>query len=107
MRERWFGATGLRVPEIAVEDVEVEVVDERHVRHGRTDDTIYEALIVDDVSDPAPLEEAHAAGLPVLVRARDAGEIEAALARPEVSCALVPRGRADLQTLDLRRRKYG
>jgi hypothetical protein len=107
VRERWFGATGLRVPEIAVEDVEVEIVDERHVRHEHTGDTIYEALIVDDVSDPVPLEEAHAAGLPVIVRARDAGEIEAALSRPEASCALVPRERADLQKVDLRRRKYG
>jgi hypothetical protein len=107
VRERWFGATGLRVPEIAVEDVEVEVVDERHVRHLPTDDTIHEALIVDGVSDPASLEEAHAAGLPVLVRARNTGEIEAALSRPEVSCALVPSGRADLQKLDLRRLKYG
>jgi hypothetical protein len=107
VRERWFGATGLRVPEIAVEDAEVEIVDERHVRHAHTGDTIYEVLIVGDVGDPAPLEEAHAAGLPVLVRARDAEEIEAALSRPEVSCALVPRARADLQKLDLRRLKYG
>jgi hypothetical protein len=107
VRERWFGATGLRVTEIAIENVEVEVVDESHVRHRDTGDTIHEALIVDDVGNAASLREAHAGGLPVIVRAGDAAEIEAALSRPEVSCALVPRGRADLQKLDLRRLKYG
>jgi hypothetical protein len=107
VRERWFGATGLRVPEIAVEDVDVEIVGEKRVRHVPTGDALYEALIVDAVDDLDALEAAHAAGLPVIARAHDVAAIEAALSRPEVSCALVPRGHADLQKLDLRRLKYG
>ena len=80
MRERWFGATGRRVPAIAVEG-EIELVD---------------ALVVDDVSNDERLREAHAAGRPVVVRAADPEAITRALARPEVACVLVPTDRPDL-----------
>jgi hypothetical protein len=91
MRERWFGATGRRVPEIAVEG-ELELGD---------------ALVLEDVSDQAALREAHSAGRPVVVRAVDAEAIARALARPEVACVLVPPDRPDLLALDLRRITYG
>ena len=85
MRERWFGATGRQVPEIAVE--------------GELD--VEGALVVDDVSDEAALREAHEQGRPVVVRASDVEAIRAALARPEVATVLVPPGRDDLLELDL------
>lgn len=85
MRERWFGATGRRVPEIAVE--------------GELD--VEGALVLDDVSDASALREAHEQGRPVAVRATDADAIRAALARPEVATVLVPPGRDDLLALDL------
>jgi hypothetical protein len=91
VRERWFGATGRRVPEIAVEG-EIELGD---------------ALVLDGVGDEAPLREAHAAGRPVVVRAADPQAVAGALARPEVACVLVPPDRADLRDLDLRRITYG
>ena len=85
MRERWFGATGRQVPEIAVE--------------GELD--VEGALVLDDVSDEAALREAHEQGRPVVVRAGDVEAIRAALARPEVATVLVPPGRDDLIELDL------
>ena len=88
MRERWFGATGRRVPEIAVE--------------GELD--LGEALVLDTVDD-LKLAAAHAQGRPVAVRARSADEVKAALARPEVSVALVT-NRA-LIDLDLTELTYG
>ena len=91
MRERWFGATGRQVPEIAVE--------------GELD--VAGALVLDGVSDEAALHEAHEAGRPVVVRARDADGVKAALERPEVACVLVPPERRDLLELDLRRLTYG
>ena len=91
MRERWFGATGRRVPELAVE--------------GELD--LDDALVLDDVADPRPLREAFDAGRPVVVRARSAEEVKAALARPEVACALVPPDRGDLLELDLTKLTYG
>jgi hypothetical protein len=91
MRERWFGATGRRVPEIAVEG-ELE---------------LGEALVLDDVADGARLREAHAAGTPVVVRASDPESVTRALARPEVACVLVPSDRRALLDLDLRQIKYG
>jgi hypothetical protein len=91
MRERWFGATGRRVPEIAVEgDLDLD-----------------DALVLADVADEDALREAHAAGRPVVVRAADADAVARALARPEVACVLVPPDRRDLLDLDLRRRTYG
>jgi hypothetical protein len=88
MRERWFGATGRRVPEIALEgDVELD-----------------DALVLDAPDDDA-MRAAHAEGRPVAVRARTAEEVKAALARPEVACALVTD--AALLELDLTELTYG
>ena len=72
MRERWFGATGRRVPEITLE--------------GELD---LEGALVLDAPEDAALRDAHARGRPVVVRARSAEEVKAALARPEVATALV------------------
>ena len=72
MRERWFGATGRRVPEIALA--------------GEVD--LEGALVLEEV-DVAALREAHEQGRPVAVRARTAGEVQAALARPEVATVIV------------------
>ena len=91
MRERWFGATGRRVPELAVE--------------GELD--VSEALVLDDVSDMDRLREAFDGGMPIVVRTATAEEIKAALARPEVACALVPPNRPDLLELDLTELTYG
>ena len=91
MRERWFGSTGRRVPEIAVE--------------GELD--VDGALVLDDVSDETGLHVAHRHGTPVAVRARSADEVRAALARPEVSTVLVPADRRELLELDLRELTYG
>jgi hypothetical protein len=91
VRERWFGATGRRVPEIAVEG-ELELDD---------------ALVLDDASDAKLLREAHAAGRPVVVRAHTAEEVKTALSHPEVAAALVPRDRRELLELDLRELTYG
>jgi hypothetical protein len=91
LRERWFGATGRRVPEIAVEG-ELELED---------------ALVLDGVGDASELHEAHEAGRPIVVRAETPEQVKAALARPEVATALVPPGRRDLLELDLRELTYG
>ena len=88
MRERWFGATGRRVPEIALE--------------GELD--LGEALVLDAVEEDA-LRQAHDQGRPVVVRASTADEVRAALARPEVAAALVT-DRA-LLDLDLTELTYG
>ena len=91
MRERWFGATGRRVPEIAVE--------------GELD--VDGALVLADVEDEKELREAHERGRPVVVTADTADGIRVALARPEVACVLVPPGREDLLELDLTKLTYG
>ena len=93
MRERWFGATGRRVPEIAVE--------------GEDDIPLEEALVLEDVSDVERLRGAHEHGTPVVVRAADEEAVAEALARPEVACVLVPPEQRALRDLDLRRRTYG
>ncbi len=103
-RLRWLGATGIQVPEIAVEGEDVKVAGEGRVRVGEEE---VEALVLDDVDDPSLLEEAHARGVPVIVRASDARGVAAALARPEVACALVQPDQRELRELDLRRLKYG
>ena len=90
MRERWFGATGRRVPEIAVE--------------GELD--VEGALVLDTV-DEARLREAHDRGQPVVVRAASPEQVRDALAHPEVASALVPPGRDDLLGLDLTELTYG
>jgi hypothetical protein len=89
VRSRWFGATGRRVPAIAMD--------------GSID--LEEALVLDSVADVAALESAHANGTPVVVRASDAIGVKAALARPEVSCVLVDD--AGLLELDLPELTYG
>ena len=91
MRERWFGATGRRVPEIAVEG-ELELDD---------------ALVLDDVSDVQQMHAAHELGRPIVVRATSAEEVKAVLAHPEVAVALVPTDRRQLLQLDLRELTYG
>jgi len=88
VRERWFGATGRRVPEIAL-DGELDLGD---------------ALVLDMVDDDA-LRTAHSEGRPIVVRASSAAEVKAALARPEVATALVT-DRA-LLDLDLTELTYG
>ena len=91
MRERWFGATGRRVPEIAVE--------------GELD--LDDALVLDDVADERALKAAHEEGRPVVVHAQSAEEVKAALARPEVASVLVPEAKRDLLDLDLTELTYG
>ena len=91
MRERWFGATGRRVPEISIE--------------GKLD--LDGALVVDDVADTARLEQAHEEGTPVVVRASSAEEVREALARPEVASVVVPESKRDLLDLDLTKLTYG
>ena len=88
MRERWFGATGRRVPEIALES-EVDL----------------DGALVLDAPDAAALRSAHAEGRPVAVRAHTAADVKAALARPEVACALVTD--PALLELDLTELTYG
>jgi hypothetical protein len=91
IRERWFGATGRRVPELALEGDPAVPLDE--------------ALVLDDVADEARLREAHERGTPVVVRARTAEEVRTALARPEVASVLVPT--QELLELDLTALTYG
>ncbi|HUK97091.1 MAG TPA: hypothetical protein VLV46_05500 [Gaiellaceae bacterium] len=89
MRERWFGATGRRVPEIAL-DGELELAG---------------ALVLDSAGDTEALRAAHAEGRPVVVRASTPLEVKSALARPEVACALVTD--PALLDLDLTELTYG
>ena len=89
IRERWFGATGRRVPELALE--------------GELD--VEGALVVDSVADDAALRRAHDEGTPVVVRARDAAAVKAALSRPEVAPVLV--SDPALLELDLPALTYG
>jgi hypothetical protein len=90
LRERWFGATGRRVPELAAE--------------GEFD--LDDALVLDELDD-AQLRDAFDAGRPVVVRAASAEQIKAALARPEVASVIVPRDREELLSLDLTELTYG
>jgi hypothetical protein len=93
MRERWWGGTGRRVPELAVE--------------GDPAVPVEEALVLDGVDDLSPLSQAFLVGRPVVVRASSPEEVRAALARPEVAVVLVPEGRKDLLELDLTELTYG
>jgi hypothetical protein len=104
VRTRWLGATGVRVPEIAVEGDDLDTLDNHHIRIGDSD---IEALVLEEIGDVEALQEAHLRGTPVVVRAADAQEVAAALEHPEVACVLIPPGREDLKELDLRRLKYG
>jgi hypothetical protein len=104
VRERWLGATGTRVPEIAVEGEDVVIADDSHISIGGRS---IPALVLDEVGDAAALARAHAAGTPVVVRAGSADAVRAALARPEVACAVVPPSERNLRELDLPRLTYG
>src|SRR6266545_308939 len=92
VRERWLGATGRKVPEMAVEG-EIDVP--------------ASALVLDDVPDLEALRSAHAQGRPVLVRASTPEGVREALARPEVACVLVPPDRRNLLDLNLTELTYG
>jgi hypothetical protein len=89
MRERWFGATGRKVPEIALE--------------GTLD--LESALVLDDVADREAIRAAHERGTPVVVRCATAEDVLAALSLGEVACALVTD--EDLLDLDLSELTYG
>lgn len=71
MRERWFGSTGKRVPEITLEG-DLDVAD---------------ALVLDawEESARAAFEE----GRPIVVRASSAKEVKEALSHAEVASVLV------------------
>ena len=92
MRERWLGATGRKVPEVIVEG-------ERALPDG--------AIVLDSVDDIAVLRGAFDEGRPVVVRADTPEAVGRALARPEVSCVVVPADRRELLELDLRALTYG
>jgi hypothetical protein len=104
VRERWLGATGVRVPEIAVEGEDLELPDDEHVRVAGT---THDALVLVDVRDRSRLEQAHADGMPVVVRAETATAVREALARPEVACAIVSATSRELRELDLTELTYG
>lgn len=91
MRDRWLGSTGQKVAEIVVEG-----------EHDFPEGT----LVLDGV-DIQALREAFDSGRPVVVRADTAEGVRAALARPEVSCVVVPSDRRELLELDLRALTYG
>jgi len=87
VRERWFGATGHKVAEIALE--------------GELD--VEGALVLDEWND-----DAHAAferGQPIVIRADTAEAVKDALSHPEVASVLV-RDRHLLE-LDLVKLTYG
>jgi hypothetical protein len=90
VRERWFGATGRKVPQIALQG----------------DFDLDSALVLDDLDEQA-LREAFEQGRPVVVRAASSEAVLAALKRPEVSSVLVPADRRELLELDLIALTYG
>ena len=91
MRERWLGATGLRVPEVAVEG-ELELPGD--------------VLWLEEAT-PEDVKAAHAAGRPVAAHADTPESVKDALAHPEVACVLVPPDRRELLELDLTQLTYG
>ena len=93
MRERWWGGSGRRVPELAVEGDPALPADE--------------ALVLEGVDDLPAISEAFDAGRPVVVRAASPEDVRAALARPEVAAVVVPEERRDLLELDLAELTYG
>ena len=93
IRQRWFGATGKRVPELAVE--------------GDADVPVDQALVLEDVSDEERLHAEYEQGTPIVVRAHTADEVRRALARPEVASVLVPESARELLDLDLTELTYG
>lgn len=93
MRERWWGSTGRRVPELTVEGDPLVPLDE--------------ALVLDGVADAPALRAAFESGRPIVVRAASPAAVREALARPEVACVVVPEARRDLLDLDLTELTYG
>ena len=91
MRQRWLGATGVQVPEIAV-DGELELPGD---------------VLWLESAGAEELHAAHAAGQPVAAHADTPEGVKAALAHPEVACVLVPDDRRELLDLDLRELTYG
>ena len=89
MRERWFGATGRKVPEIALE--------------GTVD--LEGALVLDDVSDLQAIHDAHHAGTPVVVSAPRPKRCTWRSRSAPVACALV--ADESLLSLDLAEMTYG
>ncbi len=91
MRQRWWGATGRRVPEISIEgELPLE-----------------EAVVLEGVGNPEILREAHRSGKPVVVRASTPQALLDALAHPEVSAVVVPESKRELLELDLTKLTYG
>jgi hypothetical protein len=88
-RERWFGATGRKVSELALA--------------GTVDLT--GALELDGVGDVAALRTAHSSGVPVVVHAATIEAVRLALSRPEVACVIVED--EALLTVDLADLTYG
>lgn len=90
MRQRWWGASGRRVPEIALEgELPLEG-----------------AVVLADLR-LEELRAAHEAGTPVVVRADTPDAILRALARPEVAAVVVPASKPELLELDLTELTYG
>jgi hypothetical protein len=85
VRERWLGATGRRVPEIAVEG-ELELPGD---------------VLWLEQAGREELKAAHAAGRPVAAHASTPQEVKGALSHPEVACVIVPPDRRELLDLDL------
>jgi hypothetical protein len=85
LRERWLGARGVRVPEIAVEG-ELELPPD---------------VLWLEQANADGIREAHEAGQPVVAHADTPEGVKEALAHPEVACVLVPASRRDLLDLDL------
>jgi uncharacterized Ntn-hydrolase superfamily protein len=90
VRERWFGSTGRKVPQIAVE--------------GELDTD--GAVVLDALEDEA-LRKAFDEGRPVVIRADSPEAVLQALKRPEVSSVVVPEAKRELVELDLIRMTYG
>jgi hypothetical protein len=93
IRQRWFGATGRRVPELVLE--------------GDPSVPVDHALVLNDVSDEQRLHVEYEKGTPIVVRARTAEEVRRALARPEIASVLVPESARELLELDLTELTYG
>ena len=89
MRERWFGATGRKVPEIALE--------------GTVD--LEGALVLDDVSDLAAIHNAHHAGTPGRRSCVDRRGGARRVSLGPVACVIVTDGK--LLQLDLAEMTYG
>ena len=84
MRERWFGATGRRVPQLAVE--------------GEL--ALDGALVLDELDDEQ-IRAAFDEGRPIVVRAESEQGVLTALRRPEVSSVIVPPELVDLDLVEL------